>query len=38
MPAENEISKIDKNFAEVKAEGGLVFRDARSAPFTVYGL
>lgn len=38
MPAENEISKIDKNFAEVKAEGGLVFRDARSAPFSVYGL
>lgn len=38
MSGRNEISKIDKNFAEVKADGGLLFRDVRSAPFAVYGL
>ena len=38
MPAENEISKIDKNFEEVRSENGLVFRDANDSPFAIYGL
>ena len=38
MPVENEISKIDKNFEEVRSENGLVFRDADDSPFAIYGL
>lgn len=38
MPVENEISKIDKNFEEVRSENGLVFRDANDSPFAIYGL
>ena len=35
----NDISALDKNFAyKTFSENGVVYRDVRSAPFTVYGL